>query len=107
MISKLIASQRLSDEMIETAIRETNGEAPCMRADVLGAGAPSGGASMRSPGYEHDLFCQALDLNPAHECGPRVREDRLVVLGLGGVGVVVEGSGVRVRLELRESVRSW
>lgn len=53
-------------------------------------------------GDEHDSFRHALDardLNPAHKCGLCARENRLVVLGLGGVGVVVEGSGVRVRLE--------
>ena len=79
------------------------------RSVARGAGAPSGGASARGPrlGDVHDPLrhaCDARDLDPARECGLRAREDRLVVLGLNGVGVAVEGSGVRVRLELREGV---
>ena len=75
-----------------------------------GAGAASDGASARGsrPGVIHDPLRHTLDardLDPARECGLRAREDRLVVLGLNGVGVAVEGSGVRVRLELREGVK--
>ena len=54
----------------------------------------------------HDSFRHALharDLNPAHEKGFRARKNRLVKLGRGGAGVGVEGTGVHVRLELRES----
>jgi hypothetical protein len=59
-------------------------------------------------GDEHDSLRHALDardLNPAGEGKFRVLiVYRLVQLGQCGVGVVVEGSGVRVRLELREGV---
>ena len=78
-----------------------------MRAGVRAAGAPLGGAPCVRAGDEHDSFRDALDardLDPAHEGVLRARENRLVELGLGGVGVVVEGSRVRVRLELREGV---
>ena len=79
------------------------------RSVACGAGAASDGASARDsrPGDIHDPLRHTLDardLDPARECGLRAREDRLVVLGLSGVGVAVEGSGVRVRLELREGV---
>ena len=61
-----------------------------------GAGTACGGASARGPhpGDVHDPLRHALGahgLDPARECGLRAREDRLVVLGLNGVGVVVEG----------------
>ena len=62
---------------------------------------------MHSLSDEHYLFRQAhdaRDLNSAQECGLRAHKNRLLVLSLCGVGVVVEGSGVRVRLELREGV---
>ena len=83
-----------------------------VRAVARGAGAPSGDASVRGPrpGDEHESLRHALDardLDPAHECGLCTREDRLVVLCLDGVGVAVEGSGVRVRLELREGVEEF
>ena len=87
-------------------------EAPGARAVARGAGAPSGGASVRGPrpGDEHDSLHHALyarDLDPPHECGLRERDDRLVILSLDGVGVAVEGSGVRVRLEHREGVEEF
>ena len=84
-------------------------EAPGVRATVQAVGAPSGRASMHSPLDEHDSFRHALDardLNPAHECGFRMRDNRLMVLSLGGVGVVVEGSGVRTRVALAKVSRS-
>ena len=80
-----------------------------MRLICTSDGAVSGGASARGPrpGDVHDPLRHTLGahgLDPARECGLRAREDRLVVLGLNGVGVAVDGSGVRVRLELREGV---
>ena len=85
-------------------------KAPGVRAGVRAAGVPLGGAPCVWAGDEHESFRDALDardLDPAHERGPRARENRLVKLGLGGVGVVVEGFRVRVRLELREGVEKF
>ena len=50
------------------------------------------------------MSIHARDLNPAHEKRFRARENHLVKLDRGGASVVVVGTGVRVRLELREGV---
>ena len=62
---------------------------------------------MRSPRDKHAPLRHALDardLKHADECSLHAREVRLVVLGLGRVGVATEGSGVRIRLELCEGI---